>query len=188
VIAQTASIMATTPPVIQAKITSDPVKLPLMPLLIAVVLGVVIATSGVGGIVYYLLRTGKVPIRAAAATSTPSAAAPLKTHMVALEPLLVNLADSSRSAFLRMGLTLEIADPGEGNQEKKNTESKSTPKDTDAALRDTALTVLGRETSERLLAPEGKETVKKELKDALAKRNSGVKVVDLFFTDFLVQR
>jgi flagellar FliL protein len=179
--------MATTPPVIQAKITSDPVKLPLMPLLIAVVLGVVIATSGVGGIVYYLLRTGKVPIRTAT-SSTPSAAAPPKTHLVALEPLLVNLADSSGSAFLRMGLTLEIADPGDGNQEKKNTESKSTPKDTDAALRDTALTVLGRETSERLLAPEGKETVKKELKDALAKRNSGVKVVDLFFTDFLVQR
>ncbi len=71
---------------------------------------------------------------------------------------------------------------------KKSTESKSTPKDTDAALRDAALTVLGRETSERLLAPEGKEIVKKELKDALAKRNSGVKVVDLFFTDFLVQR
>lgn len=180
--------MATTPTVIQAKITSDPVKLPVMPLLIAVVLGVVIATSAVCGVVYYLLRTGKVPIRTAAATPLPSIAAPPKTHTVALEPLLVNLADSSGSAFLRVGLTLEIADPADGNQEKKDAESRSTPKSADAALRDTALTVLGRETSERLLAPQGKETVKKELRDALAERNQGIKVVDLFFTEFLVQR
>ena len=179
--------MATTPPVIQAKITSDPVKLPLMPLIIAVVLGVVIATSAVGGVVYFLLRTGKLPIRGAA-TPAPSTAAPPKTHMVALEPLLVNLADASGSAFLRVGVTLEVVDPEGGNQDKKNAESKSAPKDTDAALRDTALAVLGRETSERLLAPEGKEAVKQELKDALAKRNSEVKVADLFFTDFLVQR
>ncbi|HEY2038750.1 MAG TPA: flagellar basal body-associated FliL family protein [Edaphobacter sp.] len=180
--------MATTPPVIQAKITSDPVKLPVMPLFIAVVLGVVIATSMIGGFVYYLLRTGKVPIRTAAVTPAPSIAAPPKTHSIALEPLLVNLADSSGSAFLRVGLTLEIADPTEGNQEKKDTESKSTAMSADAALRDTALTVLGRETSERLLAPQGKETVKKELKAALAERNSRIKVVDLFFTEFLVQR
>lgn len=183
--------MATTPPIIQAKITSDPVKIPVLPLLIAVVLGVVIATTAVGGVVYYLLRSGKVPIQSApVAVSASASAPPLKTHTVSLDPLLVNLADNSGSAFLRVGITLEVADAaGEGGgQEGKSGEPKQALKATDAAVRDTALTVLGRETSEKLLAPEGKEATKRELKNALAERNSGIKIVDLFFTEFLVQR
>jgi flagellar FliL protein len=180
--------MASTPPVIQAKITSDPVKLPFAPLLASVVIGVVVATAGVGSVVYYLLRSGKVPIRVAGAAPAVPAGA-LRTHMVALEPLLVNLADDSGSAFLRAGITLAIADPADDkSKESKATETKPAGKDADAALRDTALTVMGRETSAQLLAAGGKEQLKTDLKAALADRNPTVKVVDLFFTEFLVQR
>ncbi|MEG9435960.1 flagellar basal body-associated FliL family protein [Edaphobacter sp. HDX4] len=180
--------MATTPPVIQAKITSDPVKLPLAPLLVSVVVGVVVATAGVGGMICYLLRSGKVPIRVAGvAPVVPTA--PLKTHMVALEPLLVNLADPSGSAFLRAGITLSIEDPAEDKGKETNAgEAKPSSKDADAALRDTALTVLGQQTSDQLLAANGKERLKAELKSALAEHNPTVKVADLFFTEFLVQR
>src|SRR4051794_24187806 len=101
--------MATTPPIIQAKITSDPVKLPVFPLLSAVVLGVVVSVSAVGGGLYYLLHSGKLRIPV---TSVPAAASvsSLKTRPVALEPLLVNLADGSGTAYLRVALTLEIED------------------------------------------------------------------------------
>lgn len=177
--------MATTPPVIQAKITSDPVKLPFLPLLAAVAIGVLVATASVGGLVYYLLRSGKIPIRGTVAT--PSEVNPAKTHMLALEPLLVNLADSSGGAYLRAGITLQVADP-ENVKEIKNAESKSSGKETDAAVRDTALMILGRQTSEQLLLPGGKEHLKKELKTALAEHNPEIKVMDLFFTEFLVQR
>lgn len=180
--------MATTPPVIQAKISSDPVKVPLAPLLIAVVLGVVIATTVVGGVTYYLLRSGKVPIQVGAVPAA-SSSAPVKTHMVALEPLLVNLSDPSGSAFLRAGITLEIADPAhEKEKEAKGAEAGAQSKEADAALRDTALTVLGRETSDGLLAENGKDRLKTELKAAFAEHDREVKVVDLFFTEFLVQR
>ncbi len=182
--------MATTPtpPIIQTKITSDPVKLPMMPLLGSVVVGVIVATVAVGGVLYYLLRSGKVPLHV---TTTPPAvtAVSTKTHLVVLEPLLANLADSSGSAYLRLGLTLQVADPvAEKGKEKKEEEAKSTTKDEDAGVRDTVLSVLGRETSEQLLAPEGKESLKKELKTALASHNPEVKVTDLFLTEFLVQR
>ena len=180
--------MATTPPVIQAKIASDPVKIPLAPLFLAVVVGVLFATAGVGGVLYYVLRSGKVPIRvsmAPAATATVS----VKTHMMALEPLLVNLADPSGNAFLRAGITLEVADaPAEKGKETKSPEAKPQSRDADAALRDTALAVLGKQTSDQLLAAGGKDRLKAELKVAFAEHNSQLKIADLFFTEFLVQR
>jgi len=180
--------MATTPPVIQAKIASDPVKIPLAPLFIAVLVGVLFATAGVGGVLYYLLRSGKVPIRVSMAPAAASTA-PLKTHLVPLEPLLVNLADPSGSAFLRAGLTLEVADPAaEKAKETKSAEAKPGSKDVDAALRDTALAVLGGQTSDQLLGTGGKDRLKTELKAAFSERNPQLKVVDLFFTEFLVQR
>jgi flagellar FliL protein len=106
-----------------------------------------------------------------------------------LEPLLVNLADTSGSAFLRTGITLEIADaPNDKGKEAKGAEAKPQGKEADAALRDTALAVLGRETSDRLLAVDGKDRLKASLKTAFAEQNRQIKIVDLFFTEFLVQR
>jgi flagellar FliL protein len=180
--------MATTPPVIQAKIASDPVKIPLAPLFIAVVIGVLFATAGVGGVLYYVLRSGKVPIHVSMAPAAAQAP-PVKTHMMALEPLLVNLADPSGSAFLRAGITLEVADaPLEKGKEAKSPEAKPQSRDADAALRDTAIAVLGRQTSDQLLTPGGKDHLKSELKAAFAEHNHQLQVADLFFTEFLVQR
>lgn len=177
--------MATTPPVIHAKIAAEPAKLPVMPLLVAVVLGVVIAVSTVGGCVYLLLQSGKLPIQT---TSIPAvqAVGPAKTHTVALEPLLVNLADNSGGAYLRVALTLEVSGLAGAKEEKS--EAKVTDKDANAAVRDTVLTVLGRQVSDALLAPDGKDQLKKELKAALSERNPEIKVADIFFTEFLVQR
>jgi flagellar FliL protein len=178
--------MDTTPPVIQAKSAAEPVKLPMLPLLIAVVLGVVIAVSAVGGGVYFLLRSGKLPVKTMAVPAAP-AVAPVKAHTVALEPLLVNLADTSGGAYLRVALTLEVADLV-GVKEEKSSETKGTDKDANAGLRDTVLTVLGRQASNTLLAPDGKNHLKQELKTAISEHNPEIKVIDIFFTEFLVQR
>src|SRR5260370_34784055 len=72
-------------------------KVPVVPLLIAVVAGVVIATLGVGGVVYYLAHTGRWPMQGGAAQKT-EAVAPPATHVRVLEPLLVNLADAGGTA------------------------------------------------------------------------------------------
>jgi flagellar FliL protein len=55
-------------------------------------------------------------------------------------------------------------------------------------VRDTVLMVVGHQTAEGLLALDGKERLKAELKTALAEHNPELKVVDIHFTDFLVQR
>ncbi len=108
-----------------------------------------------------------------------------------LEPILVNLSDAGGSSYLRVALTLRVADVADQKgANAKNEKSKDNKGADDAvpAVRDTVLNVLGRQTAEGLLAVDGKEHLKAELKAALAKHNADLKVVDVFFTDFLVQR
>ncbi|WP_158944158.1 flagellar basal body-associated protein FliL [Granulicella sp. S190] len=190
--------MATSPTVLAGVSTGSPdsssisasipttTKFPLFPLLIAVVVGVVIAALGVGGIVFYLARTGRLPGREGSAPKA-EIAAPMTTHAVVLEPLLVNLADAGGSSYLRVAMTLRVADAeGRKAKEEKPQEIKESS-DSVASVRDTMLTVLGTQTAERLLAADGKERLKAELKAALAEHNAELKVKDVFFTDFLVQ-
>jgi flagellar FliL protein len=113
------------------------------------------------------------------------------THAMMLEPLLVNLADAGGSSYLRVALTLRVADVIDKKGAKANDEKGKNDKGMDdavAAVRDTVLTVLGRQTADGLLAADGKEHLKTELKAALAQHNADLKVKDVFFTDFLVQR
>lgn len=176
--------MATTPTVIQAN-SAEPAKLPVVPLMIAVVLGVTVSVSAVSGVGYYLIHSGKLRLQTAPPAQAATPTAPVKTHAVVLEPMVVNLADSSAGAYLRVSMTLNVADPaGEAAKEEKGAS-----KDADAAaLRDTTLTVLGRQTSQGLLAADGKERLKEDLKAALAEHNPTIKVTELFITEFLVQR
>jgi flagellar FliL protein len=191
--------MATSPTVLAGASTSSspapnpaPVtaKLPVIPLLIAVVIGVVVATLSVGGVLYYLAHTGRLPTLVGAAQKTEGVA-PAATHAMVLEPLLVNLADGGGSSYLRVALTLRVADVADRKSPKANDQKGKDDKGTDdvvAAVRDTVLTVLGRQTADGLLDADGKEHLKTELKAALAEHNADLKVKDVFFTDFLVQR
>jgi flagellar FliL protein len=191
--------MATSPTVLAGVSTSSPsspapvpvaAKVPVVPLLIAVVAGVVIAALGVGGVVYYLAHTGRLPMQGGTAQKT-EATAPATTHAMVLEPLLVNLADAGGSSYLRVALTLRVADVIDKKGAKTSDEKSKNDKgaeDAVAAVRDTVLTVLGRQTADGLLAADGKEHLKTELKAALAEHNADLKVKDVFFTDFLVQR
>jgi flagellar FliL protein len=178
--------MATTTTATQTAQTvqaTQPAKLPVLSIGIAVVLGILVSVGAVGGAGYYLIHSGKLRLQTMP-PGEPVKAAPEKTHAVALEPLVVNLADGG---YLRASITLSVAESAESKDEKKGEEGKAA-KGNDAAVRDTALTVLGRQSSDGLLAVDGKERVKRELKAAFAERTPDVKVADLFFTEFLVQR
>jgi len=165
-------------------------RVPATPLLIAVVVGVVIATLGVGGVVYYLAKTGRLPMQQGVAQKT-EIAGPTTTHAVALEPLLVNLSDAGGSSYLRVAMTLRVADVADKKGAKAKGERGKEEKSSDeaiAAVRDTVLTVLGRQTADDLLAADGKDHLKLALKAGFAEHNADLKVIDVFFTDFLVQR
>lgn len=181
------TVLAGTPPPVAP--APAPAKFPVVPLLIAVVLGVVIATLAIGGLVYYMARSGRLPLRHAdAAKAGP--VAPLPTHVMTLEPMLVNLADAGGTAYLRISMTLRVTDGRKGAKTKED-ESAGGGRGGDAAVaavRDTALTVLGRQSAEGLLAVDGKDRLKAQLKMAFATNNTDLKVADVYFTDFLVQR
>ena len=180
------TVLASSSPVPAA--AAAPVRFPVIPLLIAAVAGVLIAALGVTGLVYYLARTGKLPLHSGGAAVKGVPVAPITTHAIVLEPLLVNLADAGGASYLRVALTLRVAD-ATAKKDTKPKEEKSKDGDEDvAAVRDTTLMVLGRQTADGLLAADGKEQLKAELKSALAKHNTDLKVTDIFFTDFLVQR
>ena len=185
--ASSPTVLTSTPPAAPAPI---PAKFPVAPLLIAVVLGVAIATLGIGGFVYFMARSGRLPMQQAVAAKTESTAPP-PSHGMALEPMLVNLADAGGSAYLRVSMTLRVFDGSTTQDGKAKEEKAAGDKGGDAevaAVRDTALTVLGRQSAEGLLAVDGKERLKAELKTAFAQHNKNMKVADIFFTDFLVQR
>lgn len=160
-------------------------------ILIPVLLSTVLALAAVAGGLFWLVKSGRL----AAAAATPAGAgalpptvviAPPPTHVLALEPMVVNLADAGGRSYLRAAVSLRIRDE---NTEKK--EEKKDPKAVDgaaAALRDTTLSVLSSQTSDNLLQPDSRDTLKKKLDDQYKLHNTESRVLEIYFTEFLVQR
>lgn len=161
-------------------------------LTLALLTAVLVAFALMGGVVFYLVRAGRLPMNGASVVSAKAEPpAVLATHDLALEGLLVNLADEGGHAYLRVALTVRISVPpvakGEKAKEEKPKDGKAAGPE-DAAVRDTVLDVLGRQTAEQLLNSDGKENLKKQMKAAMAAHHPEIQVVELFLTDFLVQR
>lgn len=159
-------------------------------ILVPVLLSTALTLAAVAGGVYYLLRSGKLGGAAQVVSSQPPpviVVAPPASHVLALEPMIVNLSDEGGHAYLRATISVRIQD--EEKAEKK--EEKKDPKAVDAVateLRDTTLAVLSRQTSEDLLQADGRETLKKALGQEFKQRNREVPVLEIYFADFLVQR
>ncbi len=172
-----------------------------MPILIAVVLSTVVALAAVGGVGFWLIKSGK--LSSVAAAGAPAAGtAKAKTaaeqepeelppsHVLALDPMVVNLSDSNGRSYLRASISLRIAESIPAKGEKKKEEGKADKPDpgVSAALRDTTLAVLGEQSSDALLANGGLEALKKKLRQTYALDNRETHVLDVYVTDFLVQR
>jgi flagellar FliL protein len=146
---------------------------------LTVIGGLIVGLGCVTGGIYLLVRTGKIHSGALLALSERTPAAQVATHTVSLDPILVNLADPSGHAYLRLGLALAIEDSAET--------TLTLLREREIPIRDTVLTVLGQQSSSALLEPGGKDRLKQELQAALALHNPDLKVRGLYFSDFLVQ-
>lgn len=163
---------------------SGSVRRSLTSLLVAAIVGVVIASAAFGGVLYYLARSGRLSLRKSAASKSLAAAIP--THLLALDPLLVNLADTDGSTYARLSITLEVEDAITAKGSKGS--ANKSGDDEVAVVRDTTLTVVGRQTANTLLAPHGKEDLKAELLKAFNQNSPAINVKKILLTDFLVQR
>ncbi|NYF80347.1 flagellar basal body-associated FliL family protein [Granulicella arctica] len=180
-------IMMATSPVVTESATAPvpiPAKIPLVTLIIAILVAVVLGIAGTGGALFYLLRSGRLPLQKTVAAETRPVA-PTASRAIVLDPMVANLADAGGAAYLKLSLTLLAADELMKKDGPKAAKGISTD---DAAVRDTVLMVVGQQTANELLAQDGKQRLKSALKAALAEHNPELKVMDLYFTDFLVQR
>lgn len=171
---------------------STPAKVGLASILVPVLLSTVLTLGVVGGGLFWLVRSGKLAAHAgtaAAETAVPTAPAGVApSHVLALEPMVVNLADSGGRSYLRTAVSLRIRDE---EPAAKKEEAPKDPRAVDgaaAALRDTTLIVLSRESADTLLEPDGREVLKKKLDEQYKLHNIDTHVLEIYFTDFLVQR
>jgi flagellar protein FliL len=115
-----------------------------------------------------------------AEAGTPKEQKPKGDGIIAMDQFLVNLADKDASRFVRVKLGLVVESKEEG---KKLSEEEVVK----ARLRSAILELLSQQTSDHLVTPEGKS----ELKKLIAERSNAAlgekKVLDVLFTDFVVQ-
>jgi flagellar FliL protein len=162
----------------------------MLPLMLAMVFTILLTLSGVVGVLVYLAKVNKLPSGLASSVTSGSPDGS-KTSEIVLDPLLVNLVDADGHGYLRAGVTLRVQGTvGNEGQAKTDSPSKDDKVATavSAPLRDIVLDVLGRQQVADLLQPDGKDKLKVVLKSALRDRDPDVRVVDIYFTEFLVQQ
>jgi flagellar FliL protein len=105
---------------------------------------------------------------------------PAEPALVSLEPFVVNLADQGGTRFLRVSVRLIVGSVEEAARVRKN----------EVALlraRSAILELLTQQTAERLITAEGKSALKQAIAARLAPMLEGITVVDVLFSDFVVQ-
>jgi flagellar FliL protein len=147
----------------------------MLPLLLLAT-GVIVGGSSVVGT---LLAGAETAAGEPDGAAVEEARPPGEPGVVALEPFVLNLADPEGDRYLR--LTLSIAVDRAEVAERAASELEQT------RLRDLVLTVLGAKLAEEITSFEGKEALRAELRRALAPYFEGARVLDVFFTEFLVQ-
>ena len=98
-------------------------------------------------------------------------------HIYKMDPFLVNLMDPAQLRYLK--ITLHV----ESNQEKPNEEyEKRLPQ-----LRDAILIILSSKNYKDIMDSEGKTSLREEIKTKMNQLLVGLKVQNIYFTEFVVQ-
>jgi len=132
---------------------------------------VVLLLAGGGAGAYWILTHRDV---AAAAPPPPD------PGIVAFDPFVVNLSDPGGTRFLRVTMRLVVDNKEHAKEMEENELGRM-------RVRSAILELLTQQTSDHLVTPEGKA----ELKTAIAERATHalheMKVIDVLFTEFVVQ-
>lgn len=176
-------------------------------LLVVAVLAGLLAAFGVASAAY-LIRYGQTggPILIQVDTGTPTPPAPTPNPEAPALPLpgegimydagtkIVNLADPGGRRYLKVTIVLEFAPhdvayytlEGEERTAAQNAFSQKMASKK-PLIDDTLTTLLSAKTFEDVYSIEGKDALKQEIIRQLAERLHGYKIVNVYFTEFVVQ-
>jgi flagellar FliL protein len=148
--------------------------------------GVIVIGAGFGGWKFMSWKTAAAaPVEEAEKAAQKKKKQSTVKSTMHLDSFVVNLSgEESAGGYLRVGIDLGLNTEEEaGGEESKKKGAGPTP-----ILRDTVLTALGKAKADELLTPEGKEALKKELLAAFAQRVPELGIIEVFFTEFIVQK
>ena len=153
-------------------------------LLIAVL---ALASSAGGGVVSFMLMKRTINLNADAKGSEHNEADAEKiaemlhkSAVLALEPFVVNLADPDAPRYLRIKISLMIDDK---KKEKELAENQALQ----LKVRDVILQSLTAKTSQELINEQGKNKLRHEIQEKIAVYFLEPKLVDVMFTEFVIQ-
>jgi flagellar protein FliL len=101
------------------------------------------------------------------------------TGIVALEPFVVNLADSSATRFLRISLSLVVDEEHAKELTEKEVDRMK--------VRSAILELLALQVSDTLVTPQGKTDLKKAIAKRAGETVHGLHVADVLLSEFVVQ-
>jgi flagellar protein FliL len=146
--------------------------------LVIILVVVLLLLAGGGGGAYWFLFRGHGDAEAAEAEPEPPP--PPATGIVPLEPFVVNLADPSGTRFVRVTMSLVVADEALAKEIEEE-------KVVHARIRSSILELLALKQSGELVTPEGKAELKKAIAESVAHAAHELKVEDVLFSEFIVQ-
>lgn len=152
----------------------------------ALVVMVALVASAVGGVVSWVMisRSGILP--ATEAVETPAEGDdPIRELMengavISLEPFVVNLADTEAPRYLRATINLMVDDKTIVDEVIENATVVS-------KTRDVILQTLSRKRSSEIIDEEGKDHLRSEILERLEPYYPAPRVVDVMFTEFVIQ-
>ena len=144
-------------------------------LLIVLTLVVILLAGGGGGAYWFLFRNA-----GAAQAAEPEPPPPAPTGVIPLEPFVVNLADATGSRFLRVTLSLVVADEAMAKEFEEDEVAH-------LRVRSAILELLAQKQASELVTPEGKAQLKKSIAEGVKHAAHELEVADVLFSEFIVQ-
>lgn len=151
------------------------------------VVGLALVSSVGGGAISFLLisrtiaaQQGKPAEKPEKAEQEKIAEMLEKSAVIPLEPFVVNLADTDAARYLRIKISLMVDDKSKLKEVSENQALQ-------LKVRDAILESLTTKRSQDLINAEGKTRLRHEIQDKVAIYFRAPKIVDVMFTEFVIQ-
>lgn len=142
-----------------------------------IIIGVAVAALAGGG---YYYKSQAAHAEEGEAAHEEKTVSPKDRGLVSFEPFVANLADEGGRRFVRVTVQLVVADALQGAE---MTETPVLMMQARAII----LELLGMQTADALVTPEGKVALRQAIAERVAEALHEIEVVDVLFSDFVVQ-